>query len=97
MATDPLHRVGPPDDSRGPDEDLGGIANRLRLAARAASSAASRSPWAPVATLAFFEMVTMARAEPLLEVPAAKGDAGAGEAGLGEDAIGDARQAAGYD
>ena len=33
-------------------------------ATRAASSAASRSPWAPVATLAFFDTVTMARAEP---------------------------------
>ena len=36
----------------------------VTLATRSASSAASRSPCAPVATLAFFDTVTMALAEP---------------------------------
>ena len=49
-----------------------------------------------MATLAFFDTVTMA-ARTILEVPPAQGNAGAGEAGLGEGPGGYAWSVAGYD
>ena len=96
MATDALHRVRPPYDPRGPDEDLGGIRTYY-------FGGQSREFGGVPFTLVTRGHVGVLRdrddrsGRTLLEVPPAEGDAGAGEAGLSEHASGDARHAARYD